>query len=58
MYIRLYMVQAGNYIHLVASCAQVLVMPFLKKRIDAAFERIDKQVHNLRNSQLGPHSSM
>ena len=39
---------------LAASCAQVLVMPFLKKRIDAAFERIDKQVHLLRNSQLGP----
>jgi hypothetical protein len=35
--------------------AQVLVMPFLKKRIDSAFETIDKQVQLLRhNALLGP----
>ena len=55
-------VYGGSWLHcLVAFCAQVLVMPFLKKRINAAFERIDKQVHTLRNPQLGPlqpHSSM
>ena len=39
------------------SCAQVLVMPFLKKRIDAAFERIDKQVHILHTSTIGPHAA-
>lgn len=29
-------------------------MPFLKRRIDNAYETIDKQVELLRNPQLGP----